>query len=63
METSSIKTIERKNEMNALTGSQLFILVFMIGGVLAGGFFFTGLGIYYWGKNSGGNKSQDDQSE
>jgi len=49
--------------MDAMTGSQLFILVFLIGGVLAMGFFFVGLGIYYWGKNSGGKKSQGDQSE
>ena len=49
--------------MDAMTGSQLFILVFMIGGVLAGGFFFIGLGIYYWGKNSVGKKSQSDRSE
>ena len=43
-----------------MTGSQMFILIFMLGGAIAAGFFFIGLGIYNWGKNSGGKSKEDD---
>jgi hypothetical protein len=43
-----------------MTGSQMFVLVFLIGGAFSLGFFLMGLGVYYWGKNSGGKSKQDD---
>ena len=36
-----------------MTGSQMFVLVFMIGGTIGMGIFLMGLGVYNWGKNSG----------
>ena len=33
-----------------MTGSQIFILIFLLGGTLSMGFFLMGLGIYHWGK-------------
>ena len=33
-----------------MTGSQLFILIFLIGGALSGALFLMGLGVYYWGR-------------
>jgi hypothetical protein len=35
-----------------MTGSQMFVLIFLIGGGISMGFFLMGLGVYYWGKNS-----------
>lgn len=34
-----------------MTGSQLFVLIFLLGGAVAGAIFFMGLGVYYWGKS------------
>jgi nitrogen fixation-related uncharacterized protein len=45
-----------------MTGSQMFVLVFLIGGAVSMGFFLMGLGVYYWGKNSGRKGEQDDKS-
>lgn len=45
-----------------MTGSQMFILVFLIGGAISMGFFLMGLGVYYWGRNSGRQDKQDDKS-
>lgn len=42
-----------------MTGSQIFVLIFMLGGVIAMGIFLMGLGFYYRGKNSGGSGKQD----
>ncbi len=36
-----------------MTGSQMFILIFLLGGAFSLGFLLIGLGIYNWGKNSG----------
>jgi hypothetical protein len=36
-----------------MTGSQMFILIFLLGGAFSMGFFLMGLGVYYWGRNSG----------
>jgi len=36
-----------------MTGSQMFILVFILGGAFGMGFFLMELGVYYWGRNSG----------
>jgi hypothetical protein len=33
-----------------MTGGQMFILVFLIGGALSGAIFMMGLGVYDWGK-------------
>jgi len=34
-----------------MTGSQVFVLVFLLGGAVAGAIFFMGLGVYYWGRS------------
>jgi len=34
-----------------MTGSQMFGLILWLGGTVAAGFFFMGLGFYYRGKN------------
>lgn len=34
-----------------MTGSQIFILVFLLGGVISGAIFLSGLGVYYWGRS------------
>ena len=31
--------------------SQMFVLVFLLGGAFSMGFFLMGLGVYHWGKN------------
>ena len=33
-----------------MTGSQIFILIFLLGGAFSLGFFLMGLGVYHWGK-------------
>lgn len=33
-----------------MSGSQMFILIFLLGGAISGAFFMMGLGIYYWGR-------------
>ena len=45
-----------------MTGSQMFVLVFLLGGTIGGAIFLMGLGVYYWGKNSGKKNTQDDKS-
>jgi nitrogen fixation-related uncharacterized protein len=45
-----------------MIGSQTFVLVFLIGGAISMGFFLMGLGVYYWGKNSGRKGKQDDKN-
>ena len=42
-----------------MTGSQMFILIFLLGGTISAAFFMIGLGVYYWGKNSGGKHKQE----
>ena len=43
-----------------MTGSQIFVLILLLGGAVAGGIFFAGLGFYYRGKNSGSSKKPND---
>ncbi|MFC1936029.1 hypothetical protein ACFLYP_00020 [Chloroflexota bacterium] len=45
-----------------MSGSQIFVLVFLIGGSIGLGIFLMGLGAYYRGKNSGNISKQDDIS-
>jgi hypothetical protein len=49
-------------EVRNMTGSQIFVLVFLIGGAIAFGIFFMGLGVYYWGRNKGQDSKQDDKT-
>ena len=44
-----------------MTGSQIFVLIFLLGSVIAAGIFLMGLGFYYRGKNSGNTDKQDDR--
>jgi hypothetical protein len=45
-----------------MTGSQIFILVFLLGGAVSGAIFLMGLGIYYWGRGRYENsKRKNDQ--
>ena len=44
-----------------MTGNQIFILVFLLGGAVAFGIFFMGLGVYYWGRNKGKDSERDDE--
>jgi hypothetical protein len=41
-----------------MTGSQIFVLILLLGGAVAFGIFFAGLGLYYKGKNSDKNSKQ-----
>jgi hypothetical protein len=34
-----------------MTGSQIFFLIFLLGGAVAGAIFFMGRGVYYWGRS------------
>ena len=43
-----------------MTGSQIFVLVFLLGGAISGAIFLMGLGIYYWGRSQYRNSKQDD---
>ena len=45
-----------------MTGSQIFVLIFLLGGAISIGFFMMGLGVYYWGKNSNRKSNPDDKS-
>ena len=33
-----------------MTGSQMFVLILLLGGAAAGALFMMALGIYYWGR-------------
>jgi hypothetical protein len=43
-----------------MTGSQIFVLVFLLGGAISGAIFLMGLGVYYWGRGQYRNSKQDD---
>lgn len=43
-----------------MTGSQMFILYFLLGGAFAMGFFMIGLGVYYWGRSLYKKASSDE---
>jgi hypothetical protein len=37
-------------EVRQMTGSQTFILIFLLGGAISLAIFLMGLGVYYWGR-------------
>jgi hypothetical protein len=37
-------------EVRNMTGSQMFVLVFLLGGAISAAIFLMGLGVYYWGR-------------
>ena len=43
-----------------MTGSQIFVLVFLLGGAISGAIFLMGLGVYYWGRGQYEKNKQDD---
>ena len=43
-----------------MTGSQMFVLILLLGGTVAAGIFFMGLGFYYRGKNLNQGKQDGD---
>jgi hypothetical protein len=43
-----------------MTGSQIFVLVFLLGGAISGAIFLMGLGIYYWGRSLYRKSKEDD---
>jgi hypothetical protein len=45
-----------------MTGSQEFILVFLLGGAISAAIFLMGLGIYYWGRGSYEKSKRDDNN-
>jgi hypothetical protein len=48
-------------EVRNMTGSQMFVLVFLLGGAISGAIFLMGLGIYYWGRSLYTKSKQDDK--
>jgi hypothetical protein len=42
-----------------MTGSQIFVLVFLLGGAISGAIFLMGLGVYYWGRGQYSKGKQD----
>jgi nitrogen fixation-related uncharacterized protein len=45
-----------------MTGSQEFILIFLLGGAISGAIFLVGLGVYYWGSGNYEKNRQQDKS-
>jgi hypothetical protein len=45
-----------------MTGSQEFILIFLLGGAISGAIFLVGLGVYYWGRGNYEKNRQQDKS-
>ena len=45
-----------------MTGSQIFILILLLGGAISGAIFFMGLGVYYWGRGRYEESKQIDNS-
>jgi len=46
-----------------MTGSQIFVLVFLLGGAISGAIFLMGLGIYYWGRGQYRRGRQDEEKQ
>jgi hypothetical protein len=44
-----------------MTSSQIFVLVFLLGGAISGAIFFMGLGVYFWGRSLYERSKQDDR--
>ena len=45
-----------------MTGSQIFVLIFLLGGAISMGFFLMGLGVYYWGRGLFEKSKKGDKS-
>jgi len=45
-----------------MTGSQIFILFFLLAGAISLGFFLMGLGVYYWGRGQYDRSKKGNQS-
>ena len=45
-----------------MTGSQMFVLILLLGGAISGAIFMMGLGIYYWGRSHYEKSKQDAKS-
>jgi hypothetical protein len=45
-----------------MTGSQMFVLIFVLGGAVSGAIFMKGLGIYYWGRSHYEKSKKDGKS-
>jgi hypothetical protein len=45
-----------------MSGSQMFILIFLLGGAFAFGFFMMGLGVYYWGRGLYEKSKKDNEN-
>jgi len=45
-----------------MTGNQMFILVFLLGGAISGSIFLMGLGIYYWGRGKFNDSNRDNNN-
>lgn len=45
-----------------MTGNQMFIIVFLIGGAIGMAMFISGLGVYYWGRSLFEKSKQNDKS-
>ena len=45
-----------------MTGSQIFILVFLLGGAISGAIFLSGLGVYYWGRGRFEKSKRDENA-
>jgi hypothetical protein len=45
-----------------MTGPMIFVLIFLIGGAVGLGALLAGLGVYYWGRNSGKNSKRDESN-
>jgi len=43
-----------------MTGSQEFILIFLLGGAISLAIFLMGLGVYYWGRGQYEKSKQND---
>lgn len=45
-----------------MSGSQMFALIFLLGGAISFGIFMMGLGVYYWGRGQYDKSKKDDKS-
>jgi len=43
-----------------MSGSQIFIFVFLLGGAISFAIFLMGLGVYYWGRGNYEKNKRDD---
>ena len=45
-----------------MTGSQEFILIFLLGGAISMAIFLMGLGVYYWGRGAYEKSKRNDKN-